>query len=103
MVLAEALSPADYRDRVKIYATDIDDEALMTARHGAYTAKEVESVPPDLREKYFERVDNRLALKKDLRRNVIFGRNNLLDDAPISRLDLLVCRNTLMYFTADSQ
>ena len=56
-----------------------------------------------LREKYFERADQRYAFRKDLRRTVIFGRNNLVSDAPISRLDLLVCRNTLMYFTAETQ
>jgi two-component system, chemotaxis family, CheB/CheR fusion protein len=103
MVLAEALGPDAFRERVKIYATDIDEDALATARLGTYTAKEVESVPPELRERYFERADSRFAFRKDLRRTVIFGRNNLVSDAPISRLDLLVCRNTLMYFTADTQ
>ena len=43
------------------------------------------------------------AFRKDLRRTVIFGRNNLVQDAPISRLDLLICRNTLMYFNAETQ
>jgi two-component system CheB/CheR fusion protein len=103
MVLAEALGDEDYCERVKIYATDIDEKALMQARHAVYTAKETESVPPDLRARYFERADQKLAFRKDLRRTVIFGRNNLVADAPISRLDLLVCRNTLMYFNAETQ
>ena len=66
-------------------------------------AKEIERVPEELRERYFERADQRYAFRKDLRRTVIFGRNNLVADAPISRLDLLVCRNTLMYFNAETQ
>jgi two-component system CheB/CheR fusion protein len=103
MVLAEALPERDYAERVKIYATDIDEDALNTARQASYTAGEVSSVPADLRERYFEPADGRVAFRKDLRRTVIFGVNNLLDDAPISRLDLLVCRNTLMYFTAETQ
>jgi two-component system CheB/CheR fusion protein len=103
MVLAELLGPQEYLRRVKIYATDIDAEALDTARDAVYGPREVESVPPELRERYFERVDQRLAFRKDLRRTVIFGRNNLVQDAPISRLDLLVCRNTLMYLTAETQ
>jgi two-component system CheB/CheR fusion protein len=103
MVLAEVLGPDAYREQVKIYATDIDEAALNQARLGLYTAKEVESVPGDLRERYFERADQRVAFRKDLRRTVIFGRNNLVQDAPISRLDLLVCRNTLMYFNAETQ
>jgi two-component system CheB/CheR fusion protein len=103
MVLAELLGEDAYRDRVKIYATDVDEDALTTARQAVYTRKELESVPDELRGRYFERHDQRMAFRKDLRRNVIFGRNNLISDAPISRLDLLICRNTLMYFTAETQ
>ena len=103
IVLAELLGHAAYQDRVKIYATDVDEEALTTARHAIYTGKELEAVPEELRSKYFERADQRMAFRKDLRRTVIFGRNNLVSDAPISRLDLLICRNTLMYFTAETQ
>jgi two-component system CheB/CheR fusion protein len=103
MVLAERLGEDAYRERVKVYATDIDEAALTTARHAVYTAKQLESVPEELRARYFERADQRMAFRKDLRRTVIFGRNNLVSDAPISRLDLLVCRNTLMYFTAETQ
>ena len=103
MVLAEVLGEEAFRERVKIYATDIDEDALTTARQAVYTQKQAESVPEDLRAKYFERADQKLAFRKDLRRTVIFGRNNLVSDAPISRLDLLICRNTLMYFTAETQ
>ena len=98
-----ALGADAYRERVKIYATDIDEDALSQARLAIYSAKETETVPEELRERYFERADQRLAFRKDLRRTVIFGRNNLVQDAPISRLDLLICRNTLMYFTAETQ
>src|SRR3954447_12329175 len=65
IVLAELLGVEAYRERVKIYATDIDDEALSQARLGVYGAKEIESVPPALREKYFERADQRLSFRKD--------------------------------------
>ncbi len=103
IVLAELMGIDAYRQRVKIYATDIDEDALAQARLATYTAKEMEHVPVPLRETYFERADQRSAFRKDLRRTVIFGRNNLVQDAPISRLDLLICRNTLMYFTAETQ
>ncbi len=103
MVLAEALDDEAFRERVKIYATDVDEDALQVARLGVYGQKQIDSIPDALREKYFERADQRLAFRKDLRRTVIFGRNNLVSDAPISRLDLLICRNTLMYFTAETQ
>ena len=103
MVLAEVLGEEAYRERVKIYATDIDEEALSTARQAIYPMKQLEGIPAELRARYFERAEQRLAFRKDLRRTVIFGRNNLVSDAPISRLDLLICRNTLMYFTAETQ
>ncbi|MCW3050676.1 MAG: putative methyltransferase CheR with domain [Solirubrobacterales bacterium] len=103
IVLAEALGERAFGERVKIYATDADEDALMQARAAVYTAKQVEAVPPELLARYFERVDERFAFRKDLRRVVIFGRNDLVQDAPISRIDLLACRNTLMYFNADTQ
>lgn len=103
MVMAEALGIEQFKARVKIYATDIDDEALHQARHSTYTAKEVSSVPPELLEKYFERIDSFYTFRKDLRRSVIFGRHDLLQDAPISRIDLLTCRNSLMYFNGEAQ
>src|SRR5207249_3297010 len=99
---AEALGP-DANDRVKIYATDVDEDVLNKARLALYTEKEVEGVPPALRDRYFEHVNHAHALDKSLRRGVIFGRHDLVQDAPISRIDLLVCRNTLMYFNAEAQ
>ncbi|BBX16508.1 hypothetical protein MDUV_13680 [Mycolicibacterium duvalii] len=103
MILAEAVGAEEFRQRVKIYATDVDDEALSEARTASYDAKAVESVPAELLDRYFEPVNGRYVFHKDLRRAVIFGRNDLVRDAPISRVDLLVCRNTLMYLNADTQ
>ena len=103
MIFAERLGPDEFLRRVKVYATDLDEEALTYARQGAYTAREIETVPDPLREKYFDRQNGRFYFKKPLRRCVIFGRNDLVDDAPISKIDLLVCRNTLMYFDSKTQ
>jgi two-component system CheB/CheR fusion protein len=103
ILFAEALGMDRFRERVKIYGTDADDEALTQARLAAYDDEQVEGIPEELRLKYLERTDTRWAFRKDLRRAVIFGRNDLVQDAPISRIDLLVCRNTLMYFNAATQ
>jgi two-component system, chemotaxis family, CheB/CheR fusion protein len=103
MLLVRALGEAEFRKRVKIYATDIDEDALTQARLATYPLAALEDVPPDLVERCFERTDHRYAFRRDLRRSVIFGRNDLAQDAPISRIDLLLCRNTLMYFTAEAQ
>src|SRR6266850_1219963 len=103
MILAEHLGIEAFRRRVKIYASDVDEDALMQARHATYSASDVEDVPPELLSKYFERIDDRYLFHKDIRRSIIFGRHDLLQDAPISRVSLLVCRNTLMYFTRETQ
>jgi len=88
---------------VKIYATDLDEEALGQARHANYSAKALEAVPPELRERYFLPNGGNFAFNPEFRRCVIFGRHDLAQDAPMSRLDLLVCRNTLMYFNSEAQ
>jgi two-component system CheB/CheR fusion protein len=103
MILAEQLGVEAFRRRVKIYASDVDEDALTQARHATYTAAQAEDVPPELLVKYFERIDDRYLFHTDLRRSIIFGRHDLVQDAPISRVNLLVCRNTLMYFTRETQ
>lgn len=103
MVLAELMGLEAFRARVKIYATDVDEEDLAQARQALFDERQVRAIAPELVERYFERVGQRYQFRSDLRRSVIFGRNDLVQDAPISRIDLLVCRNTLMYLTAETQ
>jgi two-component system, chemotaxis family, CheB/CheR fusion protein len=103
MLLAETLGMEAFREHVKVYATDLDDAALAQARSAVYTATQVESLPEPLRSRYFEESGEHRVIHGTLRRAMIFGRHNLLEDAPISRLDLLVCRNTLIYFSREAQ
>jgi two-component system, chemotaxis family, CheB/CheR fusion protein len=103
MLFGEALGKEGLLDRVKVYATDIDEEALALARAGRYSVRAVENVSRPLLEKYFVRNGESWEFRGEIRRAVIFGRHDLLQDPPISRVDLLLCRNTLMYFNTDSQ
>ena len=103
ILLAEALGIEHLHQRVKIYATDVDEQALNQARQASYTSKDLQALSDELRDKYFELTGNRYVFRSEPRRAVIFGRHDLIQDAPISRLDLLVCRNTLMYFNAEAQ
>jgi two-component system CheB/CheR fusion protein len=103
ILLCESLGTEEYRERAKIYATDVDEEALSQARLARAEPAQLEEVPQELRDKYFEHVGNHYVFRSDLRRSVIFGRHDLLHDAPISRIDILICRNTLMYFDAETQ
>ncbi|RBY83058.1 chemotaxis protein CheR [Geodermatophilus sp. TF02-6] len=103
ILLTDALGADEFRRRVKIYATDVDEEALAHARQALYTERELEGLTPAQVGEYFTSENGRYVFRKDLRRSVIFGRNDLVQDAPISHIDLLLCRNTLMYFTAETQ
>ncbi|MFP5275190.1 CheR family methyltransferase [Coleofasciculus sp.] len=103
ILLVEILGFEQFRQRVKIYATDVDEEALTQARWARYDAKALEQLSDEWRQRYFEKVGNHYIFRSDIRRMVIFGRNDLVQNAPISRLDLLICRNTLMYFNAETQ
>ncbi len=91
MLLAEEIGPDAVKERVKVYATDLDTEALERARQAEYSAREVESVPEDLLARYFRPSGRNQVFSHELRRSVIFGRHDLLQDAPISRTDLLIC------------
>jgi two-component system CheB/CheR fusion protein len=103
ILLAERLGVEDFRERVKIYATDVDEEALNEARVASYEDRSTRDVPPELLRKYFEQQNGRFIFSKELRRSIIFGRHDLIQDAPISRVNLLICRNCMMYFNAEAQ
>ena len=102
MLLAEYFGPRIRDYDIKIYATDIDDEELNAARRGEYSEEAVRRIRPEWRDKYF-RGKALLRVNREIRRLVIFGKSNLAQDAPISHVDLLVCRNLLIYFDSDLQ
>jgi len=103
MLFAEHFGIDTVGDKLKVYATDIDNDALEQARQAVYTERELDSVPDDYLAKYFENNSRGKTIRAELRRIVIFGRHDLLSDPPISRNDLVLCRNTLMYFNTDVQ
>ena len=91
MVLAEAMGADEFRERVKIYATDVDEDALAAGARRRHTeARRWPTCPRSCWQKYFEAAGPGYAFRSDLRRAVIFGRHDLIQDAPISRVDLLV-------------
>jgi two-component system, chemotaxis family, CheB/CheR fusion protein len=103
MLLAEHLGDraADYV--VKIYATDVDEDALAAARHAVYRLEQLKDLPDTLVDKYFARDGQLYRVRRDLRRWCIFGAHNLTQAPPLSHIDLLVCRNVLIYFTSELQ
>ena len=103
ILLHEVLGDDAYRRRVKVYATDVDEQALAVARAGRYPRSRLEQLTDHQREKYFEPDGDELSFRGELRSSLIFGRHDLLANAPISRVLLLSCRNVLMYFTPETQ
>jgi two-component system CheB/CheR fusion protein len=104
VLFADAMGEDRFRRLVKIYATDADDDALTQARHGRYKEADLAAAFGEERaSRFFERDGDSGVFRSDLRRALIFGRHDLVQDPPISRIDVVACRNTLMYFTAEVQ
>lgn len=103
MLLAEALGIEQFRERVKVFGTDVDEEALKQARQGNYPSSAIAGIPNKLLEKYFQKNADRYVFHQDLHCSVNFYRHNLIQDAPMSKIDLLVCRNALIYFDLQAQ
>lgn len=101
--MAEALGIESCLARVQFYATDFDEAALRQARQATYSAQEMTNIPADLRDKYFEQTETGYVFHSTLRRTIIFGRHDLTKDAPMSKIDLLMCRNVLIYFNREAQ
>ncbi|WP_044413680.1 CheR family methyltransferase [Thiomicrospira microaerophila] len=87
----------------QIFATDIDESALATARKGQFSLSQIKNLQPELLKRYFIEKDGLYTIHKSIRDNVVFARQNLVMDPPFSRLDLISCRNVLIYFANDLQ
>lgn len=82
---------------LQVFASDIDTDAIEKAREGFYTSNIVADVSKDIIDRYFQQENNGFRIKKSIRETVIFAEQNLLQDPPYSRLDLISCRNLLIY------
>jgi two-component system CheB/CheR fusion protein len=89
--------------KLRIFATDVDGEAIEFARRGVYAAPALERVPADLRRRYFSEVGGQYEVSPAIRGLIAFGQHDLASRAPFPRIDLAVCRNVLIYFTNDLQ
>ncbi|MEW5859389.1 MAG: protein-glutamate O-methyltransferase CheR [Cyanobacteriota bacterium] len=103
ILLIEALGVEQFHQQVRIYGTDIDPEAIHLARQGKYSQNKIVGIPSAFRERYFEKINESYIFRRDLRHPIVFAQRSLLDNAPISQVDLLVCRNTLIYFNRTGQ
>lgn len=105
-----ALMIADAKERhgalsrvVQIFATDIDEDALEIARRGHYIGAALEALPTEWVTRYFIETEHTFEVNKELRDMIVFAKHNLVDDPPFLRLNLVSCRNVLIYFDNELQ
>ena len=84
---------------VRIFATDLDEEAIAFARRGIYPARALASLPQSLIQRHFAEYGEDYEVRKPLRSMLVFGEHDLGQRAPFPRIDLILCRNVLIYFT----
>jgi two-component system, chemotaxis family, CheB/CheR fusion protein len=101
MLILEHLDKENLQTKVQIFATDLDEAAVAQARAGLYAD---DIVPEEERRtRFFTKRENGWQVTKQLREMIVFAHHNLINDPPFSRLDLLVCRNFLIYLKPDIQ
>jgi two-component system CheB/CheR fusion protein len=104
-LLRNELDLAGKKREIQIFATDVNDTALEKAREGTYPVSIITDVPPDYRHKYFTYSEDGLTatITKGIREQVVFAKQDLLTDPPFSKLDLIICRNLLIYLEPEAQ
>lgn len=103
ILLRECATQPQRAPKLQIFASDIDEEALAVARMGRYPATISKDIPPQRLARYFVREDGTYRVVGEIREMCLFSPHNLLRDAPFSKLDLISCRNLLIYLNSDLQ
>ena len=98
ILFAEAMDEIGIRRDIKIFATDLDAESIATAVRGVYGDNIIEDVSVPRLSKYFTRKGNKYVIRHDIRKMIIFAQHNVFQDPPFGKLDLICCRNVLIYF-----
>jgi len=98
IVILEYLNKSGYDMTLQIFATDIDEDAILTARSGLYPLSIEDDIHPERLKRFFKREDNQYRISKEIRAAIIFASHNLIKDPPFIKLDMVCCRNLLIYF-----
>ncbi|OGW61582.1 MAG: hypothetical protein A2V83_08160 [Nitrospirae bacterium RBG_16_64_22] len=101
--LERALPAGFRREKIRLFATDVDERSVDRARRGWFGADRVRALPPEVIGTFFHPSGRGYVVDERIRRFIRFGRHDLLKDSPIGHLDLLLCRNVLIYFEREQQ
>ena len=97
MILAEGMARLGKTCSAKIFATDVDQDAILRASAGIYPASAAADLPPNMLSKYFHVRPDEIQVSRNLREMVVFAQHNLIKDPPFTNIDLVSCRNMLIY------
>src|SRR5215510_8791067 len=103
MLLIEEAARHPNGPQVQVFASDLHERSLRYAREGLYPAAIANDVPRERLDRFFREQEGGYRITKSLRDIIVFAQHNLLQDPPFSRLDLIICRNVLIYLQADAQ
>ncbi|MFJ4386231.1 CheR family methyltransferase [Pseudomonas sp. NPDC089408] len=103
MLVSEQLAVEQRASQVQVFATDLDERAIGIARGGSYPEAIITDVPPSRLRQFFVKEDQHYRVRKEIREKVLFARHNLLSDPPFSQINLIVCRNLLIYLDREIQ
>jgi two-component system CheB/CheR fusion protein len=103
MLFLEAFDQLKQWPTLKIFATDVEQQNIETAGSGTYPESIAAEVSPAQLERFFVKKGNHFVVKNELRQCIVFARHNLLTDPPFTKMDLVVCRNALIYFRNPAQ
>ncbi len=103
MLFHEHLTALRRQQTVRIFASDVHRESLQLASEGVYPESSLEEITPERRQRYFVREGHQYRVHSDLRRMLIFSPHNLIKDPPFTKMDLVSCRNLLIYFQPPAQ
>jgi two-component system CheB/CheR fusion protein len=103
MLMQEEMTKANKRFATQIFATDLDEESIETARRGLYPKSIAADVSAERLRRFFTEENSSYKVKGTLREMLVFATHNLIKDAPFSKLDLLCCRNVLIYMDGTLQ
>jgi len=99
MTISDLLGDQHDTLSVRVFATDLDSDAVAFARRGIYPARSIENLPADMVERHFIQHEDGYEVNKRLRGILVFGEHDLGQRSPFPRIDLILCRNVLIYFT----
>ena len=103
MLLEDYIRTNNITKSYKIFATDVDNHALTTASTGDYNINVASEIKPEFIDKYFIKTGNRIRINKRIRERIVFSTHDVTKDSPFIRMDLISCRNLLIYFNTQTQ